>query len=52
MAATNNLTRRKFLITGVTGYLGSHIAILLIKANPSVQIIGTTRSLKNEKRIE
>lgn len=46
-----NLTRRKVLITGVTGYLGSHIADLLLKINPNVIILGTTRSLKNEARI-
>ena len=47
MAANTPLARRKILITGVTGYLGSHIADLLLKIHPQVQIIGTTRSLKN-----
>ena len=34
MAATNPLARKKILITGVTGYLGSHIADLLLKLYP------------------
>lgn len=37
----------KVLITGVTGYLGSHIADTLVRRLPQVQVIGTTRSLKN-----
>ena len=48
----SNLSNKKFLITGVTGYLGSHIANILFQMNPSVSIIGTTKSLKNDKRIK
>ena len=48
---SSHLNNKKILITGVTGYLGSHLASLLLKTHPSISIVGTTRSLKNEKRL-
>ena len=41
----------KVLITGATGFLGSHIIDLLLRTAPAFDIIGTTRSLKNERRL-
>jgi len=48
----SSLSNKKIFITGITGYLGSHIADILIKNHPGINIIGTTRSLtKNSQRI-
>ena len=42
----------KVLITGATGYLGSHITKLLLKNRQGFEIIGTTRSaMKGEALI-
>ena len=51
MAVNKVGKKSKVLITGVTGYLGSHIADILLKSHPSVHIIGTTRNPRNEVRL-
>ncbi|TNV77344.1 hypothetical protein FGO68_gene2646 [Halteria grandinella] len=45
------MSKKKVLITGVTGYLGSHIANILLKTHPNIAIIGTTKSSKNAQRM-
>ena len=39
------------LITGVSGYLGSHVALVYLK-DGSFNVKGTVRDTKNEKKIE
>ena len=39
------------LITGVSGYLGSHVALVYLK-DGSYNVRGTVRDTKNDKKIE
>jgi nucleoside-diphosphate-sugar epimerase len=39
------------LITGVSGYLGSHVALVFLK-DGGYTVRGTVRDTKNEKKIE
>lgn len=48
---TSKLQNKKIFVTGATGYLGSHITDLLLKSSSQVQVIGTTRTLKNQQRL-
>jgi nucleoside-diphosphate-sugar epimerase len=45
------LNKPRVLITGITGFLGSHITNLLLQQMPSVAIIGTTKSSKNVDKV-
>ena len=49
------MSKQKLLITGVTGYVGSHILLNLFKSPSSyaknLKIIGTCRSLQNVLRV-
>jgi len=39
------------LITGVSGYLGSHVALVFLK-DGSYRVKGTVRDTKNQKKID
>ena len=43
---------KSILVTGATGYLGSHIVKKLLRSNQPLKIIGTTKSIKNATKIE
>jgi len=42
----------KILITGATGFLGSHIVNLFAQQMPQAVLLGTTKSLQNAEKIE
>lgn len=41
----------RVLITGITGFLGSRIALTIKNTMPNVKIIGTTTTLSNKEKI-
>jgi len=46
----NATAKQKVLITGVSGFLGSHVAMKFLK-NGTYQVVGTVRSVSNEAKI-